>query len=228
MKKALLMFAVVAAGASPAVHASFTAFQGGLTAQADWQLAAAPFVLETFETYPAGTRVGSLPLLGLTFENLVDGLPPGIYPAGTTNTPSGMKQLSNFSGICCGDAFAYGDVVAHVDAGVDLTAFGFWNGDPQGDAVLRVYDRGGSLMGSVTAALNTAATVTTSNSFAGFVTDVPVGRLEWEGNVGDGWNHYDDFQASVTAAVPEPEIYASLAFGFAVLGAAARRRRRQG
>src|SRR3954469_4783488 len=219
MKTAIsvLAFALVGTGASGVAHASFTTFAGGLAAEASWRSAVGPFVFEGFETYNVGDRIGSLPALGLGFDNLADGLPPGIYLHGASNTPSGRKELSNFAGTCCGTQFQFGDVVAHVDASINLTAFGFWNGDPQGEALLRVYDRDGSLIGSVSAALNNADSVASSNSFAGFISDVPVGRLEWEGTVGDGWNHYDDFQASVAAAVPEPETYASLVFGFALL-----------
>jgi hypothetical protein len=227
-RRGLVTAAVAVAFAVPSTsaHASFTAFQGGLAAEASWRSAVGTFALEGFESYNVGDRVGALPALGLSFDNLVDGLPPGIYQHGTINTPSGPKELSNFAGNCCGAQFAFGDVVAHVDAGVNLTAFGFWNGDPQGDAQLRVYDRDGNLIGSVTAALNGATSVATSNSFAGFVTDTPVGRLEWEGNVGDGWNHYDDFQAQLSL-VPEPETYAMLLAGMGLLGFAASRRQRR-
>jgi PEP-CTERM motif-containing protein len=225
MKTTVAALAVAIAGASGVAHASFTTFEGGLAAQTSWQLAAGgSFATEGFESYNVGDRVGALPALGLTFDNLADGLPPGIYQHDAINTPSGPKELSNFTGICCGAQFAFGDVVAHVDAGVNLTAFGFWNGDPQGDAVLRVYDRAGTLIGSVTAALNTAGSVATANSFAGFITDVAVGRLEWEGDVGDGWNHYDDFQAQLSL-VPEPETYAMLVAGLGLVGFLARRRK---
>ena len=220
--RAMIAVSVFAFASVPA-HATFTTFQGGVAAEADWRVVVGTFTFEGFESYNVGDRVGSLPALGLTFDNLFDGMPPGIYQHNTVNTPSGPKELSNFDGIHIDSRYQFGDVVAHVDSGVNLTGFGFWNGDPQGEAVLRVYDRAGDLIGSVTAAVNTASNVASSTSFAGFVTDKPVGRLEWEGNVGDGWNHYDDFQAQLSA-VPEPELYAMLVGGFGLLGFIARRK----
>jgi hypothetical protein len=225
MKTTIAVLALAAVGASGVAHASFTTFEGGLAAQASWQTAVGgSFVFEGFESYTVGTRVSSLPALGLTFDNLADGMPPGIYQHSTNDTPSGTKQLSNFAGFCCGSQFLFGNVVAHVDPSVNLTAFGFWNGDPQGAAQLSVYDRGDNLIGTVTAAVNSGASPNFSDSFAGFTSSVPVGRLVWNGNVGDGWNHYDDFQASLSLAVPEPETYAMLVAGFGLLGFAARRR----
>ena len=75
-------------------------------------------------------------------------------------------------------------------------------------------------MRTTTAAVNTGG----GDTFAGFISTVPVGRMEFEGATGDGWNHYDDFQASWTLAVPEPQSYALLLAGFGLLGFAARRR----
>jgi hypothetical protein len=224
-------FAILAATASPALHAAFTPYEGGLSAQSDWQSAVGSYVFESFEFFPQNTPILLLPGFGLTFDLTIGGTPPGIYQHNVDNTPSGPGQIANFPGNCCVlDLYKYGDVVARVQPGTNLTAFGFWNGDPQGDALLRVYDRADALIGTVTAGVNTKGVTTTgfSNSFAGFISTVPVGRLEWEGNTGDGWNHYDDFQAQVSfaAAIPEPEICALLTAGLGLLGFTARRRKK--
>jgi len=216
----------LAAAGSPALHAAFTPYAGGLSAQSDWQSAVGSYVFEGFESYPRDTPITVLPAFGLTFDLTIGGTPPGIYEHSVANTPSGPKQIANFPGNCCLTAnYAYGDLIARVQDGANLYAFGFWNGDPQGDAQLRVYDRSSVLLGTVTALVNTGSSPGFSNSFAGFISDLPVGRLEWEGNTGDGWNHYDDFQAQVTFAVPEPETYALLMAGLGLLGFAARRKK---
>jgi len=222
-------FAILAAAASPALHAAFTPFTGGLSAQSDRQSAVGSFVFEGFQSYAQNTSITALPAFGLTFDLTIGGTPPGIYEHSVANTPSGPREIANFPGNCCiSDVYKFGDLIARVQDGANLYAFGFWNGDPQGDALLRVYDRSNVLLGTVTASVNTGSSSSFTNSFAGFISTLPVGRLEWEGNTGDGWNHYDDFQAQVTFtnAVPEPEAYALLMAGLGLLGFIARQRKR--
>jgi hypothetical protein len=214
--------------AAPAAQAAFLAFEGGIAAQGAWRAAAGSFVIETFESFAINSTVSALPSLGLNFAPLVGGGSPGIYAHAVDDTPFGAKQLANFPGNCCITApYQFGDLVANVAAGVTLLGLGFWNGDPQGSSVLRVYDRSNGLIGTVTALINANTPGGQSSSFAGFLSDVAIGRLEWEGNAGDGWNHYDGLQATFagpgTVATPEPVTLGL--FGAGLLGLAAARRR---
>lgn len=208
-------------------HAVLVTYEGGVNAQTAWRAAVGSFVLEGFESSPVNTAIPSLPALGLTFEPLPGGAFPGIYQHNVDDTPFGAKQLANFPGNCCiTNLYQNGDLVAHVDAGVSLFGFGFWNGDPQGNAVLRIFDRSDNLIGTVTALINTGTAGNLSDSFAGFISTDPVGRLEWEGNAGDGWNHYDGLQVSFSApTTPAPEPATIALFGAGILGLGALRHR---
>lgn len=192
--------------ATSSAHAALATFEGGVAAETAWRAAAGAYVLENFDSYANDTPITQLAALHLTFDALAAGGQPGIYTHSVDNAPSGPKQIANFPGnSTITPPYQNGDVVATVDAGFDLYAFGFWNGDPQGDAVLRIYDRLDVLLGTVTAAVNTGSeSAGLSASFAGFVSTEPIGRLEFEGGTGDGWNHYDDFQAGFTNPVPVP------------------------
>lgn len=218
---AIVAALIVVLTASPGARAAFQSFGGGPSAEASWRADAGSYVIETFDNYAPNTPISSLPALGLTFDALAAGGQPGIYLHHVDNTPSAPLQIANVPGNCCiSPAYQNGDVVARVITGIDLHAFGFWNGDPQGTALLRVYDRLDNFLGSVSAAANSGG----GDTFAGFISSTPVGRLEFEGASGDGWNHYDDFQASVTASIPEPEAYALLLAGLGLLGFAWRRK----
>jgi len=194
--------------------AAFMKFEGGVPADNAWKVAATSFVLEDFKSYAETDSVASLPSLGLTFAPLAHGGLPGIYTHSIDNTPYLPKQLANFPGACCTNQSD--DVVANVDAGVNLFGLGFWNGDPQGNSLLRVYDRAGVLIGTVTAATNTGGPGALSDSFAGFISTVPIGRLEWEGSAGDGFNHYDGIEVTFDP-VSAPEPSALLLLGAACL-----------
>jgi hypothetical protein len=83
---------------------------------------------------------------------------------------------------------------------------GFWNGDGQADTLVTfAYDTSGNLLGSVGAFTGT---------FAGFVSDTPIGWVRFEGDTGDGWNHLDGLQVN---AVPEPSSALLIAFGVGAL-----------
>lgn len=205
-RRGILSLAAVLGIATSSAHAALATFEGGVAAETAWRAAAGAYVLESFDGYANDTAITQLAALHLTFDALAAGGQPGIYTHGVDNAPSGPKQIANFPGNSSITApYQNGDVVARVDAGFDLYAFGFWNGDPQGAAVLRIYDRLDVPLGTVTAAVNTGTDPGgLSASFAGFVSTVPIGRLEFEGGTGDGWNHYDDFQAGFTNPVPVP------------------------
>jgi hypothetical protein len=220
----VLMLASIVGLSSPPARAAIVPFTGGVVAQEAWRTAVGSYVFEGFESFSINTPITSLSALGLTVDPLAGGVQPGIYQHGVNNTPSGQRQLANFPGNCCiTGTFQLGDLIMQVDPAVDLLAFAFWNGDPQGNAALRIYNRSGVLIGTVTALINTGSSAGLSNSFAGFISTEPVGRLEFEGAVGDGWNHYDDFHASFAADIPEPGTFALMLVGLGVLCRAVRR-----
>ena len=38
--------------------------------------------------------------------------------------------------------------------------------------------------------------------FAGFISDVAISRVVFDGNTGDGWNHLDGLQTNATVPIP--------------------------
>ena len=201
-------------------QASIVTFTGGQASQDSWRSAVGTFVTEDFQSFATNTTIPSLPLLGLTFNTLIGGGSPGVYDHFNDNTPFGSKQIANFPGNCCiTSSFQFGDIGMDVDPGVNLFAFGFWNGDDQGNALLRIFNRSNVLVGTVTALVNNGSSTNLSNSFAGFISTEPIGRMEWEGEAGDGFNHYDGLQASFAAPsqVPEPSTTALILFSLGIL-----------
>jgi hypothetical protein len=146
----------------------------------------------------------------------VDSTQPSIYQHSVANTPSGTKQLAMFPNGTPTSGFNSVDMIARPTTGASIYAFGFWNGDPQVDMVVRVFDEADVQIGTITALINTGNASALSNSFAAFVSSVPIGRLEFEGSTGDGWNHVDDLQVSLNAPVPVPP--AIWLFGSGLLG----------
>ena len=89
---------------------------------------------------------------------------------------------------------------------------GFWNGDGQQDTLVAfAYDGSGALLGTAGAF---------SGGFAGFVSDVPIGWVRFDGNTGDGWNHLDGLQVN---SVPEPATLSLTLLGVAILARSGRR-----
>ncbi len=185
---------VLAAGSA---SASFQTFSGGLSEEAAWRSAVGTFALESFESYPDGTAIQSLPALGIRFDELAGGGYPQAYVFGTT--PYGPTHLGNFpNGINWVNQ--WNDIVVYPLPGATLTALAYWNGDGQADTlVARAYDSSDNLLGTIGAFHDT---------FAGFISSVPVAKMVFDGITGDGWNHLDGLQTSAVSgqggAVPEP------------------------
>ena len=174
--------------------ASFQAFTGGLAAEANWRAAAGETHLEDFESFSNGQQIPALPGLGVAFDELAGGGYPQAYLFG--GTPYGPMHLGNFpNGINATNR--WNDIVMRPQPGLVLHAVGFWNGDGQADTYFaRAYTADGQLIGSVGAFKDT---------FAGFITDLEVARVVFDGNTGDGWNHLDGLQTAV-ATVAEPPV----------------------
>jgi len=197
-----------------AIGAPITTFTGQ-DAESKWKKAVGLFDYEGFESYSINDAVTAFPVLGLIVEPLNNGDQPGIYRHFDNNTPSGQLQIGNAPGNCCiRSQYRYGDLRLRVEAGQQIRGFGFWNGDPDGPGLLRVYDRSGVLRGSVEAERNVGAAPYFSNSFAGIIAQFDIGFLEFDGRTGDGYNHYDDF---FVARTPEPGSIILLAAGFAAI-----------
>lgn len=218
----LCAVAVLVAGLSvtgtPA-QALFLTFEGGVAEHAAFQTAAGPTALETFDGFAGGTQVSSLPGLGIDFGEIAPGLFPGIYVHGIDNTPSLPHQLSNMPTGFPQVAHQFADIVILATGAGDLNAFGYWNGDPQGNMVATAFDADDNILGSVSAAV--------SGGFAGFVTDGAVTRIVIGGNVGDGWNHVDDFETAFNlfTEIPAPASGAILIVSLVALAGLRHRRR---
>ena len=206
----------IAAFATPA-QALFLTFEGGATEHTAFQSAAGPTALETFDGFAGGTQISSLPGLGIGFGEIAPGLFPGVYVHGVDNTPSLPHQLSNMPTGFPQVAHQFADIVILATGVGNLNAFGYWNGDQQGNMVATAFDADDNVLGSVSAAI--------SGGFAGFVTDGSVARIVFDGNVGDGWNHVDDFETAfdLFTEVPSPGAALLFALGFAGLVSVRRR-----
>lgn len=168
--------------------AVFTAYSDEML----WQMKAGSTYKEDFESYPVGAQVLSHPLLGVSFEVLEGGGYPQIYQHPVATTPDGNKHLGNFpNGI--NPINQWDDIVMKTLPGATITAVGYWNGDGQPDTLFATaYDASMNVLGTIGAF---------KGEFAGFVTDMPVSKVVFDGDTGDGWNHLDGLQ---TNAIPGP------------------------
>ena len=186
----LVLCAVTASSA----WGQFSVFEGGAATETAWRAAAGGSVPgENFESYFAvpgpfsgpSDQVLALPALGIVFASDVPGAYPGVYTnAGQAH--SGTKQLANFGG----GLGAYSTYRIHPEAGKAIYALGFWQCDPQGNQTMIAYDAIGNRVGDITGLINNGS----GNSFAGFVSTIPIARIDVDGLLGDGWNHIDDLQ----------------------------------
>jgi len=172
------------------VFAAFVTY----TSESNWQTAAGTTILEDFQSYSVNTQITSLPLLGVDFEMLAGGGYPATYNHFSDGSGYGSMHLSNFpNGI--GGTNQWDDIILNVMPGYQVTALGFWNGDGQSDTLMAtVYDASDNVLGTVGAFKDT---------FAGFVSDVPIARVVFDGDTGDGWNHLDGLQTNANV-VPVP------------------------
>ena len=148
-----------------------------------WQNASGSTVLEDFESFATGSQISVLPVLGVGFDFLAGGGYPNIYRYTTNTTPYGRKHLGNFpNGI--NQINRWDSISMTVLPGATITAVGYWNGDGQNDTLVAVaYDADGQTLGSVGAL---------KGHFAGFLSSVPVARVVFEGNTGDGVINIED------------------------------------
>jgi len=190
---AIHMITILLAMASDCTVADFVAYEGGAETESEWRTAAGVVLLEDFESYSDGVQISSLPDLGVRFEVLAGGGFPDAYLFGDV-TPYGPVHLANFpNGINAINR--WDDIVLYVLPGREITALGFWNGDGQRDTlVATAFDASGTVLGSVGAFKGT---------FAGFISDVAVAKVVFDGNTGDGWNHLDGLQTNATSTKPQ-------------------------
>ena len=191
--------------------AGFITYNGGSDAESVWQTAAGFTALDDFESYSVGAQISSLPALGIGFDTLAGGGFPTIYNHHECCvTPYGTRHLANFpNGI--NEINRWDDITLYVLPEYQVTALGFWNGDGQRDTlVASVYDASDNLLGSVGAYKGT---------FAGFISDVAIARVVFDGDTGDGWNHLDGLQTNVAArvSIPAPTTLALFFLGIAGL-----------
>jgi hypothetical protein len=191
MKKIIVICGMVLIGVTNTAIA-YTTYNGGLAEESEWQLDAGVTLLEDFESYSIGTQISELPSLGVSFDTLDGGGYPHIYRHGSTTTPYGNYHLGNFpNGI--NSINRWDDIIMRVLPGYEITAFGYWNGDGQSDTLIATaYDYSDNIIGSVGAFKGT---------FAGFISDVAISYVVFDGDTGDGWNHLDGLQTNV---VPVP------------------------
>jgi hypothetical protein len=192
MYKKLLLFAlftVILTGWHNSVLANFIQYSN----ESSWQAAAGTTVLEDFESYSVGDTFSSLPALGVGFTELSGGGFPNIYRHPADVTPYGRNHLGNFpNGINSINRWA--DTTMFVLSGYNIKAVGFWNGDGQADTLFAsAYDANGVHLGDIGAFKGT---------FAGFISDVAISRVVFDGNTGDGWNHLDGLQTNATVPIP--------------------------
>lgn len=198
-------------GASSSSAALIATFNGGVAEENSWRSAAGITALEDFEGFPIGTQIPNLPALGVEFDTLAGGGFPQIYNHFEANSPYGTQHLGNFpNGINAINRFD--DIVLNVMSGKQITALGFWNGDGQADTlVASVFDSNMGLLGSIGAFKGT---------FAGFLSDVPIASVVFDGNTGDGWNHLDGLQTNSMrlVAVPVPATLPLFVPGLIMIG----------
>jgi hypothetical protein len=81
-------------------------------------------------------------------------------------------------------------------------ALGFWNTDPQGDQPMQAYDAADNLIGSISGRVNTHNShPELSDGFGAFISTTPIAYVKIPGQLGDGWNHFDDLQVVTQVAV---------------------------
>jgi hypothetical protein len=182
--------------------AQFQAFQGNLAVEQAWRSAAGgggPIPLENFESFQGGPCCSGPadPVQHLSSLRInLYGAVPGTYPAAYEYPPeahSGVNMIANFG---FGGA-PFSDYFVEPEPGLAIRALGFWQTDPQGDVVLEAYGPGNVFVGQIIGLINNGS----GNSFAAFISDVPILRVRVRGDEGDGLNASDDWQIVTTQYV---------------------------
>ena len=190
MRKQFFLFSImILLGWHNNVFANFVDFSN----ESSWRTAAGTTFFEDFESYSVGETISELPTLGVGFTELSGGGFPNIYHHPEDVTPYGRNHLGNFPHGING-INRWNDITMIVLPGYTITAVGFWNGDGQSDTlVASAYDINGAYLGEVGAF---------KGRFAGFISDVPISRVVFDGDTGDGWNHLDGLQTNATVPLP--------------------------
>ena len=200
--KQLVLSALVLGASAAAARAQFVVFEGDSTVESAWRAAASAgsIPLETFEGMHGagfggtGDLVAGLPILGLTFTSQGPGGYPAVYADGNF-AHSGINQIANFNS----GQGAFANFTIFPVPGHAITAFGFWQCDPQGNQTMYAYDADGHLIGTIVGHINDHS----GHGFAGFVSSTPIASIVVSGAEGDGYNHMDDYQVVLsTPACP--------------------------
>lgn len=194
-------------------HAAVT----GYSDQTAFAAAAGPLAVETFEGFATGTTVASLPSLAIASLSGLDhfGTPVSQmigsssalpFPMFAPPLPSGTQFLSNDLD---SPSYATGEITFTFDA--TATAIGAYVADsaPLGGFSIEVFN------GAMSLGVISVGPRTLPDSFVGIVSSMAFTSAKFYANTsGDSWG-LDDLQVS---AVPEPESYALMLGGLALIG----------
>jgi hypothetical protein len=194
------------------------------TDEAAWRAAVANiYALETFDAVAAGSDVGTLPALGLSFDPLNDGTLPTVQRYAQTGgiVKSGPNNLLNDRDFALPGR---GPITVRPLVGTDfIFGLGMWNVGGDDQLRLSFYDAADNLLEQVTSS--------PAFGFFGLVNVAGAKRAVVDFVGGNGYAPTDDWQTAVRVVidpnpVPEPATWALMIAGFGLAGAGLRRSRR--
>lgn len=192
------------------------------TSEAAWRAAVlGAYSLETFDSLPAFSDVGTLAGLGIRFAPLDDGTQPTVQPYSHTGgvVHSGPHNLLNDRDYALPARGPF--VMLPMDASTFVYGIGLWNVGGDDTLKLSFYDASDNLLESVVSP--------SSSGFFGIVNKAGAAKAVIDFVGGNGYAPVDDLQTAVRGTfvptIPEPETYAMFLAGLGVIGALARRRR---